>query len=178
MKTKKFSKLFFAAIISFSFLFAGNINAQDEQYGDLERPDNVGNSDFDNFKNSSFDVYYNVGKLDVNLKKVETNLMSYKENPDNVDVSSVRADIKSLKEIGEAMPKLQSEITSLKGKSDAMVKGAKDFKPKLKAPKAIKNTNQSVTALDKANERMKTLVEDQKAALKTATELLGEEEGE
>jgi len=178
MKTMKFSRLFFAAVIGLSFLFAGNINAQDEKYGDLERPANVGNSDFDNFKNSSFDVYYNVGKLDVNLKKVETNLMSYKENKDNLDVASVKADIKSLKEIGEAMPKLQSEITSLKGKSDAMVKGAKDFKPKLKAPKAIKNTNESVTALDKANERMKTLVDDQKAALKAATELLGEEDGE
>ncbi|MDF1549210.1 MAG: hypothetical protein P1P88_15395 [Bacteroidales bacterium] len=178
MKTRKILQCVFVALLSISFLFAGNVNAQDEKYGDLERPANVGDSDFDNFKNSSFDVYYNVGKLDVNLKKVETNLISYKENPDNIDFASLRADIKSLNEINAAIPKLQSEVTSLKGKSESMVKGAKDFKPKLKAPKAIKNTNQSVTALDKANDRMKTLVEDQKAALMTAKELLGEEEEE
>lgn len=178
MKTKKTYHLLVLAIFGLTILFGNNLNAQDEKYGDLERPANVGDSDFDNFKNSSFDVYYNVGKLDVNLKKVETNLISYKENPDNIDFNSLRSDIKALNEINAALPKLQSEITSLKGKSEAMVKGAKDFKPKLKAPKAIKNTNQSVTALDKANDRMKTLVEDQKAALMTAKELLGEGEGE
>ena len=147
---------------------------RDDKYGDLDRPDNIGNSDFDNFKNSSFDVYFNVGKLDENLKKVETNLVEYQKDKSNINVSSVRSDIKSLNEIGEALVKLQTETTSLKDKSEEMVKGAKNFTPKLKAPKAISNTNKSVTALDQTNDRLKVLVDNQKLALATAKELLGE----
>jgi hypothetical protein len=172
MKTKKSINLFFA-LLCISFLITFGANAQDEKYGDLKRPDNVGDASFDNFKNSSFDIYYNVGKLDENLKKVETNLIAYKKDPKNVDFNSLKTDIKSLNEINEALPKLQTEVTALKDKSETMVKDAKNFSPKMKAPKAIKNTDQSVKALDQANDRLKILGENQKAALETAKQLLG-----
>lgn len=146
----------------------------DDKYGDLDRPDNIGDSDFDNFKNSAFDIYFNVGKLDENLKKVESNLVEYQKDKSNINFTSLRSDIKSLNEINESLAKLQKETAVLKDKSESMVKGAKDFKPKLKAPKAISNTNKSVTALDQANDRLKVLVDNQKLALTTAKELLGD----
>jgi hypothetical protein len=174
MKTKKNLQFLFMALLSLSLMLSLGANAQNlDKYGDLERPDNIGDGDFDNFKNSSFDVYYNVGKLDVNLQKVETNLVAYQKDTKNIDFNSLKSDIKSLNEINQAMPALQSEITSLKGKSEAMVKGAKDFSPKLKAPKAVKNTDKSVKALDAANDRLKILTEHQKTALETAKQLLG-----
>ena len=54
-----------------------------------------------------------------------------------------------------------------------MVKEAKNITPKTKSPKAVSNTNKSIDALDKANDRMKILVENQKTALNTAKERLG-----
>ena len=162
------------ALLSFSLKLTTGASAQnDDKYGDLERPDNVGDGTFDNFKNSSFDIYYNVGKLDENLKKVETNLVAYKQNKDNIDFNSLKTDIKSLNEISEALPKLQTEVTSLKDKSEDMVKNAKDISPKTKAPKAVKNTNKAVSALDAANDRLKILAQNQKTALETAKQLLG-----
>jgi len=173
MKTNK-SVFFLLALLSFFIAGINQAAAQsDDKYGDLERPDNVGNGDFDNFKNSAFDVYFNVGKLDENLKKVETNLVEYKKDKSSMNIASLKSDITSLNEIGESLIKLQTETTSLKDKSEKMVKDAKSFTPKLKAPKAISNTNKSVTALDKANDRLKVLVENQKLALTTAKELLG-----
>lgn len=152
MKTKKTFQ-FLVALLCVAFLFVNTLSAQndDDKYGDLERPDNIGVSDFDNFKNSSFDVYYNVGKLDVNLAKVEENLIVYKKDKANMDVNSLKSDVKSLNEINEAFPKLQGELKQLKGQGETMVKNAKNVKPKMKAPKAAKNTKKSVTALDKAN---------------------------
>lgn len=175
MKTYKKSIYLLLAVMSFVYLGISQANAQnDDKYGDLERPENLGNADFDNFKNSSFDIYYNVGKLDENLKKVETNLVEYKKDKSNINIASLKSDIQSLNEINESVVKLQKETATLKDKSETMVKEAKNFKPAMKAPKAVGNTNKSVTALDKANDRLKVLAENQKTAMATAKELLGD----
>jgi hypothetical protein len=174
MKTNKKTCCFLAILFSLFLVGYNQVNAQsDDKYGDLTRPDNVGDSKFDNFKNSCFDIYFNVGKLDENLKKVETNLVEYQKDKSNINIASLKSDITSLNDIGASLIKLQGETTSLKNESQAMVKDAKNFTPKLKAPKAISNTNKSVTALDKANERTKVLVDNQKLALAKAKELLG-----
>jgi hypothetical protein len=173
----KTNKTVYLLIVIFS-LFIASINqavAQSvDKYGDLERPNDLGNADFDNFKNSSFDIYFNVGKLDENLKKVETNLVEYKKDKSNINVVSLKNDIVSLNNIGASLIKLQTETADLKGKSEKMIKDAKNFTPKLKAPKAVSNTNKSVTALDKANDKTKVLIDNQKLALATAKELLGD----
>lgn len=174
MKTRKQIQLLLIALFGMTFLFAGNVNAQDEKYGDMERPNNIGVSNFDNFKNSAFDIYYNIGKLDVNLAKVEENLISYKKDADNINYQSLKSDVKSLNEINEAIPKLQSEVKGLKGESETMIKNAKNIKPRTKSPKAVGNTKKAVKALDAANDRAKILVDRQKIALKLATELLGD----
>jgi len=175
MKTHKKSIYLLFAVLSFILLGLTQVNAQkDDKYGDLERPENLGNADFDNFKNSAFDIYFNVGKLDENLKKVETNLVEYKKDVNNINITSLKSDIKSLNEINESLVKLQKETADLKDKSESMVKEAKNFKPAMKAPKAVNNTNKSVTALDQANDRLKVLAENQKQALATAKELLGD----
>jgi hypothetical protein len=174
MKTNKKTTYFLIAMFSLFLAGFNQVLAQSaDQYGDLKRPDNVGDSKFDNFKNSCFDIYFNVGKLDESLKKVETNLVEYQKDKSKINIASLKSDITSLNDIGASLIKLQGETTSLNNESQAMVKDAKDFSPKLKAPKAISNTNKSVTALDKANERTKVLVENQKLALTTAKELLG-----
>jgi hypothetical protein len=173
MKNKKTFYLMLATICLFIVGLNKAVAQNDDKYGTLERPDNVGNADFDNFKNSCFDVYFNVGKLDENLKSVETNLVAYQKDKSNINFTSLKTDIKSLNDINASITKLQGEAATLKDKSQSMVEGAKNFTPKLKAPKAIKNTNKSVDALDQANARMKVLLENQKTALATAKELLG-----
>ncbi len=173
MKTNKKAFFFFLGLLS--FLCFGQTFAQtDDKYGDLKRPDNIGDSDFDNFKNSAFDIYFNVGKLDENLKKVESNLVEYQKDKSNINIASLKSDIKSLNEINDGLAKLQNETATLKSKSETMVKEAKNITPKMKAPKAVSNTNKSVTALDQANDRLKVLVENQKLAMATAKELLGD----
>ena len=175
MKTKRTFQ-FLVALLGVSFFFISTTNAQTlDSYGDgLKRPASIGVGDFDNFKNSSFDTYFNVCKLDKNLAKVEENLIAYKKDKDNIDIKSLRDDVRALNEINEAVPGLKSELKQLKGQGETMVKNAKNVKPKMKAPKAIRNTKKSVEALDKAKEKMGVLVERQKTALATAKELLGE----
>jgi prefoldin subunit 5 len=175
MKTRKTFQLFIMALMSVSFLFSNYASAQTlDSYGELKRPANMGDSEYDSFKNSSFDVYFNTCKLDANLKKIEGNLVGYQQDKDNIDFKSLRSDIKALREINEAIPDLKNELKGLKGKSENLAKNAKNVKPKMKAPKAVKNTKKSIEALDKAKEKMGSLVDRQAAALKLATELLGD----
>ncbi len=177
MKTKKTFQILIA-LLSVYFLFVGTTSAQtlDSYDEGVKRPGDIGVKDSDKFKNSSFDTYFNVCKLDVNLAKVEENLLKYKEDKDNMDLKSLKNDVKALNEIKEAVPGLKNELKQLKGQGETMVKNAKNVKPKMKAPKAVKNTKKSVEVLDKANERMGILVERQKTALKMAQELMGEDE--
>ena len=117
MKTRKTFQLLLVALFSVSFLFASSMNAQDKE---LERPKNMGDSKFDNFKNSSFDIYDKVGEIDQNLGKIEENLLSYQEDKDNMDLTSLKNDIKALKELNKDIPKLKSELTELSGQGKTL----------------------------------------------------------
>ncbi len=164
-------------IIALSFLMINSISLSAQtldSYGDMKRPANVGNSDFDSFKNSSFDVYFNSHKLDKNLKVVEGNLAKYAEDKDNIDFKSLKEDIKALKKTKDSAKELSADLKTLDDKSSTMVKNAKDFKPRTKAPKAIKNTDKSVKALNDAKKTLKIVGENQAALLKKAQELLGD----
>jgi len=173
MNTKKTSLI----ILSLSFLlfFSTNLMAQSlDSYGDMKRPANIGNSDFDNFKNSSFDIYYNSHKLDQNLKKIEGNLVKYAEDKSNIDFNSLREDIKALDATEKSVKELSADLKTLDDKSKDMVKNAKNIKPRSKAPKAVKNTNKAVKALNDAKTTLKSVSENQVDLLKKAKELLGE----
>jgi len=175
MRTKK--TLLTTLILSLSFLMITSINLKAQtldSYGDIERPKNIGNSDFDGFKNSSFDIYYNAHKLDKNLKTIEGNLVKYAEDKDNIDFESLRKDIKALKNTKESVKELSADLKSLDDKSKSMVKNAKNVKPRTKTPKAVKNTDKSVKVLNDAKTTLKTVSDNQVTLIKTATELLGD----
>ncbi len=175
MSTKKKLQTIAILVLSFLMINSTGLTAQTlDSYGEIKRPANIGNSDYDGFKNSSFDVYYNAHKLDKNLQKIETNMVKYAADKDNIDFKSLREDIKALKNTKNSMKDLSSKLKTLDNKSAAMVKGAKSFKPKMKAPKAIKNTNKSVDALKDAKATLKSVGENQVTLLKTAQELLGD----
>ncbi len=172
MKTKN---LFFTGAMALFIFFSVNIKAQTlDSYGDMKRPANIGVSDFDNFKNSCFDIYFNSHKLDKELKDIETNLTKYAADKSNIDFNSLREDIKSLKAINESTKELTAELKALDDKSETMAKNAKNIKPKTKAPKAVKNTNSSIKALNDAKSTLKSVGENQTTLLKQATELLGD----
>lgn len=175
MNTKK--TLLNTLILALSFLMINSMNltAQTlDSYGDMKRPSNIGNSDFDGFKNSSFDIYYNSHKLDKNLQVIEGNLAKYAEDKANIDFESLRADITSLNKTKESVKELSTKLKALDDKSKSMVENAKKLKPRTKAPKAIKNTDKSVKALNDAKNTLKTVGDNQVTLLKTAQELLGD----
>ncbi|RLD75657.1 MAG: hypothetical protein DRJ10_14875 [Bacteroidetes bacterium] len=175
MSTKKKLQTLAIFVLSFLMINSMNLTAQElDSYGEMERPKNVGNSDFDNFKNSSFDIYFNAHKLDKELKKIDENLVKYAADKENIDFESLRADIKALNKSKESAKELSTDLKALDDKSKAMVADAKNFKPRTKAPKAIKNTDKSIKALDDAKATLKTVSENQVMMLKTATELLGD----
>ena len=164
-------------IITFSLTMINSLSLTAQKldsYGDMERPANVGNADFDNFKNSSFDIYYNSHKLDQNLKTIEGNLVKYADDKKNINFESLRKDILALNKISESSKKLSKDLKALDDKSKSMVENATKFKPRTKAPKAIKNTDESVKALDDAKDTLKRVSENQVKLLKTAEELLGD----
>ncbi|MEN8121470.1 MAG: hypothetical protein ABFS35_14050 [Bacteroidota bacterium] len=162
-------------VLSFLMINSTNLTAQTlDSYGEMKRPANIGNSDFDSFKNSSFDIYFNAHKMDQNLKKIEENLAKYAEDKENIDMNSLTEDIKALKKTKESTKELTTDLKALDDKSQSMVKNAKNIKPKTKAPKAVKNTNKSVDALKDAKKTLKEVSENQVALLKKAQELLGD----
>ena len=70
MKTRYFSILFL------SLIFAGSLQAQDDKKPP-KRPDNISVSDYDSFKNSSFDIMDNAIKLKLNFTTIDNEVKKY-----------------------------------------------------------------------------------------------------
>ncbi len=175
MSAKRKIRISVILVLSLLMINSMNLIAQNlDSYGDMKRPANIGNSDFDSFKNSCFDIYYNSHKLDKNLKVIEGNLVKYADDKDNIDFESLGKDIEALKKSKESAKELSTDLKALDDKSTSMVKNAKNLKPRTKSPKAVKNTNNSIKALNDAKVTLKEVSENQVTLLKTAQELLGD----
>lgn len=108
----------------------------------LEKPKDIKVQEFDEFKNSSFNIY--------------EKSMHYKKMADGEEGLTAE-DLTGAK-------KLKSDVATLSKKADALLEKAKKVSPKTKSPAAIKNTKKSVDALNAAQKNLEYIFEKMGAA--------------
>ncbi len=101
----------------------------------LEEPKNINVKEFDDFKNSSFNIY----EKSEHYKKV----LDKDEKLTTTDVTEAK--------------RLKEDVTTLLAKADDMVDNAKNIKPKTKSPSAVKNTQESIKALNIAKDNLELI---------------------
>lgn len=133
----------FAAVVSQSVL------AQDDA---PKRPENIGISDFDSFKNNSFDILDESTKLKKDATRIDGEIKGGALA--GVSVDKIKQDYKALKGISTSSQALSEKIGQLNDQSKQMLENAKNVNPKLKAPAATNSTNKSIKGLDSARKNL------------------------
>jgi hypothetical protein len=133
-------------------LISGFAFAQDEKKEVITRPADIKVSEYDNFKNTSFDTYDQSTKLKDNLTVIDKDVKNYAGAWKSVLTPKLTDDLKALLAIKNSGEALQSEIAGLDNQAKDLLSNAK--KAGLKAPAATKNTNNSVSILNKSKENL------------------------
>jgi seryl-tRNA synthetase len=143
------------------------ISAQNENKP-LEKPKDIGISEFDVFKNNSFSIYSETKRIEAEVKLLDKDIKSYAADFKNVELEKLKKDYKALKSLQKQLPALEDDIKKISPQSEALLAKTKDISPKQKSIGAIGNTNKSVKALDQAKQNLKDISD----ILKSDTELL------
>lgn len=122
-----------------------------------KRPENIGVSDFDTFKNSSFDIYDESGKLKTEATRLDTDVKSYSAGLAAVSVDKLKADLKAIKTVGRSSKELTEKIGSLDEQGKQLLSNAKNVTPKMKSPQATSNTNKSIKGLDASKKNLEAV---------------------
>lgn len=160
-------KLFFT-ILAFSLLIAAPLMAQDKT---VSRPADIGESEFDEFKNSSFNVMEESTKLKENLTHVDKEIKEYSGVMSTVSTDKIKGHYKALTGIRSEAQAVNTNIAQLDDKGKDMVSNASKVTPKMKSIKATANTKKSVEGLEVAKSNMKSITE----MLQEDTQLLATE---
>lgn len=119
-----------------------------------KRPENIGVSDFDTFKNSSFDILDESTKLKTDATKVDTDVKAYAATISNANLEKLKGDYAALRGISKSSKELSAKIGDLDTKGKALLSSARDVSPRTKSPAATKNTNSSIKGLDASKKNL------------------------
>ena len=144
-------KYFYSLVILFVFAGSLSLMAQDDA---PKRPENMGVSDFDSFKNNSFDILDESAKLKTDATKIDSDVKGYAGGLAGASVDKLKTDLKALKGIRNSSKELSTRIGGLNEQSKQMLASAKSVKPMTKSPQATKNTNASVKGLDASKKNL------------------------
>jgi uncharacterized protein (DUF3084 family) len=147
-------KKYFYSLLILVALLPVTVLAQDDA---PKRPENMGVSDFDVFKNNSFDILDESAKLKTDATRLDTDVKSYSAGMAAVSVEKLKADYKAFRGIGKSSKELSTRITDLNGQSKALLDQAKSLKPMTKSPQASGNTNKSVKGLDASKKNLEAV---------------------
>jgi hypothetical protein len=166
-------KYFYSLVILFAFVAPCSLVAQDAAKKDEapKRPENIGVSDFDVFKNNSFDILDESAKLKTDATKLDTDVKGYAGGLSGVSLDKLKTDWKALRGIRKSSKELSTRIGSLQDQGKQMLSSAKNVKPMTKSPAATKNTNTSIKGLDASKKNLDGVT----ALLETNTKLLTDE---
>lgn len=142
--------------------------AQDKQ---VSRPADIGESEFDDFKNSSFNVMDESSKLKRDLTHIDNEIKEYSGVMSTVATDKIKGHYQALTGIRGEVEKVNSNIAQLDEKGKDVVANASKVTPKLKSVKATANTKKSIEGLDVAKGNMKSIAE----MLQKDTQLLAAE---
>ncbi|HEY5692800.1 MAG TPA: hypothetical protein VIS49_15190 [Cyclobacteriaceae bacterium] len=155
-------------LVLFSLFFVLPTFAQDKTVG---RPTDIGESEFDNFKNSAFNVMEESAKLKRDLTHVDDEIKSYGGILSEVATDKLKGHYQALTGIKKETEAVNSNIAQLDDKGKDMVANAGKVTPKMKSIKATANTKKSVEGLDVAKGNMKAIAD----MLQNDTKLIAEE---
>ena len=150
MKKVQFAFIFLSLILIIPTL------AQDKT---VSRPSDIGESEFDEFKNSSFNVLEESTKLKENLTHVDKEIKEYSGVMSTVSTDKIKAHYKALTGIKSETEAINSNIAQLDNKGKDMVSNANKVTPKMKSIKATTNAKKSVEGLEVAKGNMKSIAE-------------------
>lgn len=136
-----------------------------------KRPENMGVSDFDTFKNNSFDILDESTKLKTEATRIDTDVKSYSAGLASVSVDKLKADLKAIRQVGQSSKELSTRIGSLDEQGKELLASAKSVKPMTKSPAATNNTNKSIKGLDVSRKNLDQVTE----LVSTNTKLLTDE---
>jgi hypothetical protein len=148
MKTRYFSLLFLI-----SLTFAGMLQAQDDKKPP-KRPDNISVSDFDDFKNTSFDIMDNAIKLKQDFGTIDNEVKKYSGIVNTLTVDKIRKDLGALRGIQKESTTLTDRISKLDDQSKELIDNASKVTPKLKSISATSNTKKAVQSLSVAKDKL------------------------
>ncbi|MBX2943329.1 MAG: hypothetical protein KF860_13380 [Cyclobacteriaceae bacterium] len=135
------------------------------------RPADIGESEFDNFKNSSFNILEESTKLNANLKHIDEEIKEYSGVMSTVSVEKIKGHYKALTGVKGEVETINSNIVELDNKGKDMLANASKITPKMKSLKATANTKKSAEGLDSSKSNMKSIAQ----MLQDDMKLLGDE---
>jgi len=162
-------KNFVSIFMLLGFIFFSYVLIAQES---VDRPKDVGVSDYDNFKNSSFDVQDESASLKENVTQIDNEIKQYSGVMNTLSVSKIRENLTALKESKQAVKVLSDKLADLSPQGKTLVENAKNVTPKMKSVSASKNTNKSMKALDLSKNDLKSVGEMLEADISLLTEEL------
>lgn len=141
-------------VILLALLSAEIVVAQDQ--APPKRPENIGVSDFDSFKNNSFDILDESTSLKNDASRIDKEVKNLGGVLTSLSVERLRQDYKSLKGINESTQALKEKIGSLDDQGKQLLESAKSVKPMTKSPAATSNTNKSLKGLENSRKNLES----------------------
>jgi hypothetical protein len=122
------------------------VQAQDKP----KRPGDISVSEFDTFKNTSFDIVDASHNLKNNVTTIDNEIKNYSGVINTVAPDKLKKDLAALKGSKKEAETLADRISKLADQGKEMVGKAKDVTPKMKSLDATSITNKSIKGLDTA----------------------------
>ncbi|GIV37840.1 MAG: hypothetical protein KatS3mg032_2219 [Cyclobacteriaceae bacterium] len=123
------------------------------------RPDNIGISDFDSFKNNAFDILDESVKLKTDATRIDNDIKNAGSILTNFSVDKIRQDIRALRGIRQSSEALKEKVAGLDEEGKTLLSNAKNVNPRIKAPAATSNTNRSLQGLDYARKNLQAVAD-------------------
>lgn len=136
------------------------------------RPDNIGVSDFDSFKNNAFDIVEESTRLKNDATRIDNEIKNAGSVLTSFSVDKIRQDIRALRGIKQSAEVLADRIGKLDEEGKTLLNNAKNVNPRTKAPAATSNTNRSIQGLDYARKNLKAVADLVEANTKKLTDEL------
>jgi hypothetical protein len=120
-----------------------------------KRPENIGVSDFDGFKNNSFDILDESTKLKQDATQIDKEIKGGAAGVlSSLSVEKLRQDYKALTGISKSSQALVEKMGDLDNQGKQLLTNAKNVNPRTKSPVATSNTNKSIKGLEMARKNL------------------------
>jgi prefoldin subunit 5 len=145
-----------------------------EEARKLQRPKDSGVKDYDEFKNSSFNLLQELLKADDNYAKIKADINGYAEGSREATVNNIRMDYGRLKKLKKSTEVMDDRVKSLSSEGEELLQNASKVKPVTKVKAATSNTKKSIKAVDYSKSMMSEITAEVTTDMETLSEKLAE----